>query len=56
MVESLRQCGSWKAFVDEQRGRSYLHQDVGKIPHPAAEFLDDLCVNGVPAKTTEPDL
>ena len=56
MVESLQQCRTWKEFVDKQRGRSYLHQDVGAIPHPAATFLEDLRVNGVPAKTTEPDL
>ena len=56
MVDRLQRCGTWKEFVEEQRGRSYLHQDIGKIPHPAAAFLDDLRVNGVPAKTTEPDL
>ena len=56
MVDRLQRCGSWKEFVDQQRGRSYLHQDIGKIPHPAAEFLEDLQVNGVPAKTTGPDL
>ena len=56
MVDSLQQCSSWKEFVEKQRGRSYLHQDVGSVPHPAAEFLDDLRQNGVPAKTTQPDL
>ena len=56
MVDSLQQCATWKEFVDKQRGRSYLHQDVGSIPHPAAEFLEDLRKHGVPAKTTQPDL
>ena len=56
MVDSLQQCSTWKEFVDKQRGRSYLHKDVGRIPHPAAEFLEDLRKNGVPAKTTQLDL
>ena len=56
MVDSLQQCATWKEFVDKQRGRSYLHEEVGSIPHPAAEFLEDPRKHGVPAKTTQPDL
>ena len=55
-VKRLEGSKSWKEFVDTSRGRPYLHEDVKNIPHPAAEFLEDLRLNGVPAKTNAPPL
>ena len=54
-VERLHRCGDWETFVDESRGRPYLSETVGKIPHPAADFLDQLRKEGVPAKASDPE-
>ena len=48
-------CGDWETFVDESRGRPYLSETVGKILHPAADFLDQLRKDGVPAKASYPE-
>ena len=41
--------------MNESRGRSYLSESVGTINHPAAEYLQDLRDNGIPAKSTAPE-
>ena len=32
------------------RTRSHIHQDVGSIDHPAAQFLEHLRTNGAPIR------
>ena len=54
-IERLQSSDTWEAFVDESRGRPYLHEDVKDIDHPAASFLEDLRTNGVPAKPDDED-
>ena len=39
---------SWASFVEAFRGRSYLAENVGKLPHPAAPLLDKWRIEGVP--------
>jgi hypothetical protein len=48
-VKELRRLG-WKKFVALKRGTADLHPDVGKLPHPAAHYLDNLRQRG--AKVT----
>ena len=46
--------GNWSQYVEESRGRSYLAETVGEIPHPAAPFLQYLREEGVPVKMSDP--
>jgi hypothetical protein len=32
----------WQKFVSLKRGRADLHPDVGQLPHPASQYLDNL--------------
>lgn len=52
-VQRLAAAESWSQFVDESRGRAYISEDVQDISHPAAEFLEDLRIHGVPAKADD---
>ena len=52
-VARLQTSESWEDFVEESRGRPYLHEDVKDIPHPAATFLENLRTKGVPAKADD---
>ena len=46
---------SWTEFVESFRGRSYLAETVGNLPHPAAPLLDKWRLEGVPIlSTSEP--
>ena len=52
-VARLQTSESWEDFVEESRGRPYIHEDVKDIPHPAATFLENLRTKGVPAKADD---
>ena len=50
-VRLLRACKQdWARYVRAFRTRSHIHQDVGSIDHPAAQFLDHLRTNGAPIR------
>ena len=46
-VSTLKRYG-WHTAINTLRGRSNLHPDVKKLPHPAAPLLDRMRRNGVP--------
>ena len=54
-VERYQASDSWEEYVEDRRGRSYIKSDVGQVKHPAAKFLDDLRIHGVPAKAATPE-
>lgn len=54
-VKHLSESKSWGEFVEASRGCPHLSSKVKDIKHPAATFLEDPCLNGVPVKTTDPE-
>ena len=47
LSHKLACASSWKEFVKEVRGKSYLSAGIGDIPHTAHTYLQDLRDQGI---------
>ena len=54
-VHRLSSSPSWSEFVAKSRGRPYISEQVQDIPHPAADFLQDTRLHGIPARADDED-
>lgn len=45
---------SWKQFVNEMRGKSYLSANIGDIPHTARTYLQQLRDQGIQVRLDDP--
>ena len=54
LSESFHKAGSWEAFLQSFKDRSYLSPTVGDIDHPAAKLLQRWREEGVPVNTSSP--
>ena len=58
LVRSLSQklacTSSWREFVNEVRGKSYLSASIGDIPHTARTYLQQLRDQGIQVRLDDP--
>ena len=45
---------SWREFVNDVRGKSYLAASIGDIPHTASTYLQQLRDQGIPVRLDDP--
>ena len=54
LSHKLACASSWKEFVKEVRGKSYLSAGIGNIPHTAHTYLQDLRDQGIKVRLDDP--
>jgi hypothetical protein len=54
LSHKLACASSWKEFVKEVRGKSYLSAGIGDIPHTAHTYLQDLRDQGIKVRLDDP--
>jgi hypothetical protein len=50
----LARASSWREFVNEVRGKSYLSANIGDIPHSARTYLQQLRDQGIQVRLDDP--
>jgi len=54
LSQKLNCASSWEEFVEQVRGKSYLAQDVGCLPHAAGPYLQQIRDQGVAVNMDDP--